>query len=792
MKSIIKLKDDARKHEQKEEWEKAIQVYLQVLQISEEGEAEVELPLYNRIGDLAVRLGRSKDAMRYYEQAADRYAEAGLYNNAIALCNKALRYGPDRLELMKKLGLFSASQGFITDARRYFLEYAERKFAAGEVDEALTALEDFASVSDDADVRELLGRRLLAHGRSEAAVAELQRAYALRQHAGETERAEALRSEILAIDAAAVVDADAPRPAPSFDAAPAVEHDELPGLAEIDTGSFDIAPGTLDGLETTAAAPVEEDALDFGAIEMTGFETGAGIADAPVGGSSVGGVEGFESTMLDFGAIEADAVEDLGLEHDEASFELPTLADDADDAAAYELPTLDDEEDSFALPTLDDEEDSFALPTLDDEEDSYALPTLDDAADDDMAFALPTLGDEEDEEDEDTVSYELPTLDEDEDEDETVAFELPSLAEDEDEAAAYALPMLDEPDAEADATELPSLDDADDPMAFDLPTLLEEDEEEEEEDDEGVVQELPTLDEPETVSPFGLAGAAGDDTQDEEADVFDAGAPPLDVAADEAEQAEDEARSASPIAFSSFDEGIDAALTSFEEPEEETDDFDLAAPDAGAGAGIAAAEPADWTPETSLPAAAPKAPAAQPPAPPRAPPADDGFIDLGELLAEEEEETTRFRVQETAPTGDEDRDFAELLSQFKAKVSEHLPAEDAAAHYDLGLAFKEMGLIDEAIGEFQIALRAGHMRLKVYEELGLCFLNKEQFNIAEKVLRRALEMKYDDEIELLGVYYHLGRAYEGMGRRDQARDAYERVLGLDINFQDVTERLARL
>jgi tetratricopeptide (TPR) repeat protein len=172
---------------------------------------------------------------------------------------------------------------------------------------------------------------------------------------------------------------------------------------------------------------------------------------------------------------------------------------------------------------------------------------------------------------------------------------------------------------------------------------------------------------------------------------------------------------------------------------------------------------------------------------------DQEYVDLGALVAgDPEEENTRFRVRETAPTGDEDRDFAELLSQFKSKVQQHLPPEDATAHYDLGLAFKEMGLIDEAIGEFQIALRAGHMRLKVYEELGQCFLQKEEFNIAEKVLSRALTMKFDDELELLGVYYHLGRAYEALGRRDQARDAYERVLGMDINFGDVTDRLARL
>ena len=42
------------------------------------------------------------------------------------------------------------------------------------------------------------------------------------------------------------------------------------------------------------------------------------------------------------------------------------------------------------------------------------------------------------------------------------------------------------------------------------------------------------------------------------------------------------------------------------------------------------------------------------------------------------------------------------------------------------------------------------------------------------------------------MYYHLARAYEAMDKREEARDAYERVLGLDINFRDVSARLARL
>jgi tetratricopeptide (TPR) repeat protein len=217
-------------------------------------------------------------------------------------------------------------------------------------------------------------------------------------------------------------------------------------------------------------------------------------------------------------------------------------------------------------------------------------------------------------------------------------------------------------------------------------------------------------------------------------------------------------------------------------------------PESAAAAGYprTPAPPLDDAPVAPTPrAATPAAPAASPEVP--APPTDDGYVDLGALVTEDDAgESTRFRVEESAPSGDEDRDFAELLNQFKTKVSQHLPAEDAAAHYDLGLAFKEMGLVDEAIAEFQIALRAEHMRLKVYEELGQCFLQRGQFAIAEKVLLRALAMKYDDEFELLGVYYHIGRAYEGLGRREQARDAYERVLGMDINFGDATARLAAL
>jgi len=101
-KAIAKLKDQARIFEQREDWDEAISAYQQVLRAADEDQQVGELPLYNRVGDLYLRAGRPNDAVRYYEQAADRYGEAGLYNNAIALCNKALRYAPHRLDLLMR------------------------------------------------------------------------------------------------------------------------------------------------------------------------------------------------------------------------------------------------------------------------------------------------------------------------------------------------------------------------------------------------------------------------------------------------------------------------------------------------------------------------------------------------------------------------------------------------------------------------------------------------------------------------------------------------------------------
>ena len=172
----------------------------------------------------------------------------------------------------------------------------------------------------------------------------------------------------------------------------------------------------------------------------------------------------------------------------------------------------------------------------------------------------------------------------------------------------------------------------------------------------------------------------------------------------------------------------------------------------------------------------------------------DDYVDLGSLLMgdDQEEKTTRFVVAYEEPSGDEQADFAKVLSQFKAKVSENLDSDDVKSHQDLGTAYKGMGLIDEAIEEFQLALLASSDHLPTYELLGQCFIEKGEPEAAVRTLTRALDAPWEIEDELMGIYYSLGRAHELLGNKPQALEFYDRVFSLDINFADVTERLRAL
>jgi TolA-binding protein len=203
-------------------------------------------------------------------------------------------------------------------------------------------------------------------------------------------------------------------------------------------------------------------------------------------------------------------------------------------------------------------------------------------------------------------------------------------------------------------------------------------------------------------------------------------------------------------------------------------------------------------PATRSSATANKRTSASAPTPPArtsgsAPVTDDGFVNLGDWLREDEgPKDTRMVVDEQEPTGDEDADFADMLKKFKQGVAENVDAEDYQSHYDLAIAFKEMGLLDEAIAGFQKALGSKTNRVPAYEALGECFLEKGQAKMASAILNRAVTEVDTSDDHLVGVLYLLGRAAEEQGQAQQALEFYQRVFVIDIQFKDVADRMSAI
>ncbi len=165
-------------------------------------------------------------------------------------------------------------------------------------------------------------------------------------------------------------------------------------------------------------------------------------------------------------------------------------------------------------------------------------------------------------------------------------------------------------------------------------------------------------------------------------------------------------------------------------------------------------------------------------------PAAEEFVDFAELLKEEVEEMAREpQSRAELPT------MEKLAEEFKEEIYSKVTEGDYSAHYELGIAYREMGLMDDAIAEFQIASKGEGERLKSLEVLAICFLEKGELKLAEEHVRQGLELEGHTEEERIGLHYQLGLLCEKMGRLDEAKKEYEEVLAIDKEFKDVAERL---
>jgi len=169
-------------------------------------------------------------------------------------------------------------------------------------------------------------------------------------------------------------------------------------------------------------------------------------------------------------------------------------------------------------------------------------------------------------------------------------------------------------------------------------------------------------------------------------------------------------------------------------------------------------------------------------------PGDEGF-DFAEKLAEELAE-----VADIAPMdeGAEMIDVETVFEQFKKGVAEQVSEDDSDTHFDLGIAYKEMGLFPDARREFQVAMGDPRRRCLCWTMIGLIYLEEGQPRDAIEAFQSGLESPEKTSSEAIGLHYELAMACEAAGRGDEARLHYQFVFQRDPQFREVGQRLARL
>jgi tetratricopeptide (TPR) repeat protein len=853
MADILKLKKKAADFEAKKQMDKALDVYRDIVQAYEDGnEDTIDIPLYNRVGDMLQKAGNLPEAVSVWEKAVDHYTEGGFFNPAIAMCNKILRASPGRTVVYYKLGKIHAEKGFKGDARQNFLEYASRQQKAGNLDDAFKALKEFAElVPDQYDVRLMLADQLVKASRKDEAIAQLQLGYTQASADGDESAAKDLAAKMKEIDPAVepmaagrseesgggglvfldLDDGGAPPPPkksrptplstkraskaieglallPVEPSTPPASQSAAAKAVEVEVESLVepiVEPPTMPSKETLAATAAAQDLLieptDVGAdapppprgslmgLEVTNLaEDMPAPAELPmleVETSAVEQVplleiettESVDLPMLDtstppVGAplvdLEPTAVEDIELLDVETT-------ESAEPAPSVDIPLIEPEPSISADTSLLDIELSVTgdIPLIS-EEPSFGgdLPMLE--VESSLGGDLPLLSDEQ------TSGIEFTPMEEaaPESVDEVVVEEaLPELLDDapvstqvsadvlrermvampEDFAIRrqYAEAVLEQGDRETAMHELEAA------MAGfegqgDLDTAG------------SIAEEIVRLD-PKSIrhhqKRVEFAFRANDRTRLAEAYVELADALLADGQALKARAVYQRVLDIKPE-----DLRAQAAIESI--PLEE--------------------EPVAPTPPRRSTTMQPRPTTSAPVTPviPAAKADEEEYVSLGDWLREDDEpKSTRMVVEEQEPSGDEAADFADMLRKFKQGVSDNVEEEDHEAHYDLGVAYKEMGLLDEAISEFQKALRGTAERTRTFEALGHCFVEKGQLPVAATILQRALAEPGVRDESLIGVLYLLGAIAEDQQQFADAKKHYERVFAVDIQFRDVGDRL---
>ncbi|MBN1962786.1 MAG: tetratricopeptide repeat protein [Deltaproteobacteria bacterium] len=145
-----------------------------------------------------------------------------------------------------------------------------------------------------------------------------------------------------------------------------------------------------------------------------------------------------------------------------------------------------------------------------------------------------------------------------------------------------------------------------------------------------------------------------------------------------------------------------------------------------------------------------------------------------------------------AATSDFHDEILDVFDEFKRGVAEQVAESDHETHYDLGIAYKEMGLLDDAIREFNIAARSSIRAVGALTMVGMCYLERGDSVAALKYWQDILNSPAITENDALALRYGIARSFEDADRQNDALKFYKNLYASNPNYSDVGERIQNL
>jgi tetratricopeptide (TPR) repeat protein len=129
-------------------------------------------------------------------------------------------------------------------------------------------------------------------------------------------------------------------------------------------------------------------------------------------------------------------------------------------------------------------------------------------------------------------------------------------------------------------------------------------------------------------------------------------------------------------------------------------------------------------------------------------------------------------------------DVEEVFAKFKAGVRAQVSETDSATHYDLGLAYREMDLVQDAIDEFLLAARDPKRECVCQHMIGMIHRSQGNVNGAIDAFIKGLHAEHKTSEQEVSLYYELGDAYESKGNGSEALYYFRKVAHRSPNHDD--------